>query len=331
MRLLRNSATVLGAAGLALAAAVPGASAAHRPAGSGRPAPVIEASAPSLHPEGVAWDPTRRAFLVSSVRHGTVSVVRTDGSVRTLASDPVMVSTFGVHVDAARHRFLVAYGDIGHGERSGPDTLDKVSGVGIFDLATGRPLHLVDLAIGPGNHAANDLTVDRWGNAYVTDPASDTVYRIDTAGHASVLVSDPRLASPSIGLNGIVWDPAGFLLIVRYSDGTLFRVPLRDPAAFTPVQLERPLVGGDGMALRPDGDLVVVTNSLGSPGPDAVTVLRSRGGAWQAAHVVSRVEPWPGTSPTTVAVTPYGDYAVSGRLELLLTGTTSDQFTLRRV
>src|SRR6266516_4476896 len=114
MRLLRNSATVLGAAGLALAAAVPGASAAHERA---RPAPVIEASAPTLHPEGVAWDPTRRAFLVSSVRHGTVSLVRTDGSVRTLASDPVMVSTFGVHVDAARHRFLVAYGDIGFGER----------------------------------------------------------------------------------------------------------------------------------------------------------------------------------------------------------------------
>ena len=159
------------------------------------------------------------------------------------------------------------------------------------------------------------------------------MYRIDVAGHASVLVSDPRLASPSIGLNGIVWDPAGFLLIVRYSDGILFRVPLRDPSAFTTVQLERPLVGGDGMALRPDGALVVVTNSLGSPGPDAVTVLRSRGpgGDWRSARVVRRVEPWPGTSPTTVAVTPYGDYAVSGRLELLLAGTTSDQFTLRRV
>jgi sugar lactone lactonase YvrE len=330
MRLPRNSATVLGAAALALTAAVPGASAARGPAGHGNPAPVIEATAPTLHPEGVAWDPTRRAFLVSSVRHGTVSVVRTDGSVRTLASDPVMVSTFGVHVDAARHRFLVAYGDIGLGERSGPDTVDKVSGVGIFDLATGRPLHLVDLAIGPGNHSANDLAVDRSGNAYVTDPASDAVYRIDVAGHASVLVSDPRLASPGIGLNGIVWDPAGFLLIVRYSDGTLFRVPLRDPAAFAPVQLGSPLLGGDGMALRPDGDLVVVTNSLGSPGPDAVTVLRSRGG-WKSARVVSRVEPWPGTSPTTVAVTPYGDYAVSGRLELLLAGTTSDRFTLRRV
>jgi len=31
-----------------------------------------------------------------------------------------------------------------------------------------------------------------------------------------------------------------------------------------------------------------------------------------------------------VAVTPYGDYAVSGHLEVLLAGGTSDQFTLRR-
>src|SRR5262245_10694871 len=97
----------------------------------------IEATAPSLVPEGVAWDPTRRAFLVGSIRHGTVSVVRPDGRVDTLVSDPRMVSTFGLHVDAARGRLLVSYADMGLGERSTPQTTGVQSGVGIFDLRTG--------------------------------------------------------------------------------------------------------------------------------------------------------------------------------------------------
>jgi histidinol dehydrogenase len=116
----------------------------------------------------VAWDPTRQALLVGSTRHVTVSVVRPDGQVRTLVSDQRMVSTFGLRVDAARNRLLVAFADIGVGERTGPGTFYRQSGVGIFDLRTGAPLHLVDLAIGDGRHGANDLALDWAGNAYVT-------------------------------------------------------------------------------------------------------------------------------------------------------------------
>jgi len=101
--------------------------------------PVIRGTAPALHPEGFAWDPTRGAFLVGSVKHGTVSVVRPDGSTRTLVSDPHLDSTFGVHVDVRRGRFLVAYADLGLGDRTG-----GASGIGIFDLRTGRTLRLID-------------------------------------------------------------------------------------------------------------------------------------------------------------------------------------------
>src|SRR4051812_41151603 len=86
-----------------------------------RPPATITGHAAAVHPEGVAWDPSRQAFLVGSARHGTVSVVRPDGRVSTLVSDPRMVSTFGLRVDVARHRLLVAFADIGVGERSGPE------------------------------------------------------------------------------------------------------------------------------------------------------------------------------------------------------------------
>jgi hypothetical protein len=73
------------------------------PVAGGYPA-VVDGTAPALHPEGVAWDPGRRAFLVGSVRHGTISVVGPGGRVTTLVgpdgrctsstwpSDPVRTS-----------------------------------------------------------------------------------------------------------------------------------------------------------------------------------------------------------------------------------------------
>ncbi|WP_216212207.1 SMP-30/gluconolactonase/LRE family protein [Amycolatopsis aidingensis] len=295
-----------------------------------RPPETISATADSLHPEGVAWDPSRRAFLVGSIRHGTVSVVRPDGTVRTLVSDPRMVSTFGVHVDAARGRILVTYADMGLGERSTEETTFTSSGVGIFDLATGRPLHLVDLAIGPGRHTANDLAIDWRGNAYVTDSSSDTIYRVTPDGRGSVLVSDQRLAGESIGMNGIVWHPAGYLLAVHYEDGRLLRIDTGAGHRIREVALPAPLTGGDGLALRWDGALVAVTNSFSAPGTDAVTVLRPAWN-WSAVRVVHRVGPWPVTGPSTVALSPHGAYVLSGRLEVLLAGATSDEFDLHRL
>ncbi|MEU5690918.1 hypothetical protein [Actinosynnema sp. NPDC020468] len=281
---------------------------------------VITGHATALHPEGIARAP--QGFLVGSMTRGTVELVRRDGSTTTLASDPAMVSTFGLHV--ANGRIYVAYADMGVGPRSTPATAYHSSGLGIFDLRTGRTLRVVDLAIGAGKHTANDVALDRAGNAYVTDPSSDTLYEVDARGRATAFLKDPRLASTSIGLNGVTWHPAGFLIAGRYDTGTLFKIPLDHPEAFTEITTDRALVGADGIQLRPDGGLTVVTNSLGAQGTPAVTVLRSTDG-WRTARTTRRVE-LPGTQPTTVD----GDRVVDGDLEVLLAGGTSDTFTLRR-
>ncbi|MCA1655466.1 MAG: hypothetical protein LC635_03250, partial [Pseudonocardiaceae bacterium] len=145
------------------------------------------------------------------------------------------------------------------------------------------------------------------------------------------LVQDARLTSPSgDGMNGIVWHPGGYLLAVNYGSGALLRIPLRDPANIQQVQLDQPLVGGDGLALRLDGTLVVVSNALGQRPEGTVTVLSPRG-VWSSARVRHHVDPWPDAVPSTVAVTPSGSYVASGRLDVLITGATADQFTLRRI
>ncbi|TWP52167.1 SMP-30/gluconolactonase/LRE family protein [Lentzea tibetensis] len=277
---------------------------------------VIEGKAPQLHPEGVAWDQSRHAFLVGSAVHGTVSVVRPSGEVGTLAKVPLphQVSTLGLKVDARRGRVLVTYANMLSEEVR--------SGLAIFDLRDGRPLHVVDLAIGAGPHRANDVTVDRAGNAYVTDPVSDAIYRVGVDGRAEVYARDARLGQ--FGNNGIAWHPSGYLVVGHYANGKLFRVT-RDEV--DEIALEQPLVGADGIAFRPDGALLVVTNSLASQGRNAVTVLRIAGGQ---AHVV-REKAWPTTSPTTVTVTPHGAYVVTGYLDKLLAGTPVDDFRLDRL
>ena len=267
----------------------------------------IDAHGPGLAAEGATWDPTRQAFLVGSYRLGDISVVGRDGQARTLVHDPRVTQTLGVHVDALRNRVLAVTAD----------------GVGIFDLRTGRTLHLVKVGLRP-----NDLAIDWFGNAYVTDPGSDTIFRVSLDGTVKPQVSDPRLGDPSFGLNGIVWHPAGYLLTVRYLDGKLMRISLRDNSV-SEVRLAEPITGGDGMSLRPDGRLVVVTNGFGAPGKDAVTVLRP-GGMWTSATVVSR-QAWPIANPTAVAVTQYGDYVLNGRVDWWIKdGRISNEFFVTR-
>lgn len=300
-------------------------------AGTATSAVQIDGRTADRYPEGIAWDPTRRAFLVGSLATGRISVVGRDGVPHPFGAAPG-VSTFGLHIDAVRNRVLVTYADIGNGERSSESTTYKQSGIAVYNLRTGRLEQRVDLntpRLNPtgGHHGANDLAVDAAGNAYVTDPASDAIYKVTPAGAATVLIRDERLRSDTIGANGIVWHPAGYLLTIRYDTGTLFRITPRGELSTT--GLTSALVGGDGLALRPDGRLIAITNKLGAPGVEQATVLSSRDN-YRTAQVRS-VEPWPVAGPTTAAVTPYGAYVLSGRIDVLLAGGRSDQFTIRRM
>ena len=106
---------------------------------------------------------------------------------------------------------------------SGPKAL---AAVGIYDLSSGKALDYVDLApLAPAPHLLNGITVDAAGNAYVTDSFSPNIYKIDAEGRPSLFVHDERFVGAGINLNGIVAHPDGFLLVIKKSDGGLFRHP----------------------------------------------------------------------------------------------------------
>ncbi|GAA1982858.1 SMP-30/gluconolactonase/LRE family protein [Kitasatospora viridis] len=304
---------------------------AHPAAAASDYAPVVHGHGDALHPESTSWDRRGRRFLIGSLHRGTVSTVRADGRARTLVTDPVLVSTLGIKADPARGRLLVCNGDpAGKSVHSTAATQGRVSGLGAYDLATGRRLWYADLAADGGTHLANDVVVAPDGTAYVTDSFAPVVHRITPDGRPSVLVRNPRLGVPAgqFGLNGIVLEGRR-LLVGNYATGSVWCVPLDRPGDLYPVVTDERLVGLDGVTPVGPGHLLGVTNAVGSSTAGQLVSLRSTDG-WRTAHLTAR--PWADPAPTAVTVGPEGRaYVLSGRLDVLFGGGVSDEFTLRRV
>ncbi|MCE6998740.1 hypothetical protein LZG04_28670 [Saccharothrix sp. S26] len=287
---------------------------------------VLRPAAADLFPEGVAWDHSRRALLVGSFAGPgapvpTISAVGRDGVATTIVRDPEVRGFFGLEVDERRDRIVAVAGN-----PAGAETF----GLAVYDLHTGEREQLITLSGEPvGARSVNDVAIGPDGTAYVTDPLGGAIHAVDTAGRIATLVRDPRLAGSGFGVNGIVWHPRGYLLTVVYSLGTLYRVSRTGEVS--QVRTPEPLVGGDGLALRPDGRLIVVTNTMGGPGTNAVREFRLAADA-RFAVPVRGFAPWPDPAPTTVAVTPHGAYVLDGHLDIFFTpgGTTTD-FVLRRI
>ena len=286
-------------------------------------------SAPTLHPEGIAYDPIRNRFLVGSIPHGTVGIVNPDGSVRPFVDDPTLITTMGLSVDLLRGRLLAVNGDIGRGDRSTPATIRNTAGLGIYNLFTGHRIRYVDLgALDPAHgHFGNDVAVGLDGTAYVTDSISGAVYRVPLFGTPSVLVRDDRL-TPVVagnGANGIVLHPAGFLLVAQSSGRALYRVPLNDPTMIEQVMVNEPIGAPDGLLLDGRDGLLAIDNTRAN----RVLRLVSTDG-WHTATVQTSL-PWPDPAPTTMARSRCGVYVLTGRLDLLQQGMPSDEFRLRRL
>ena len=219
----------------------------------------------ALSPEGIQYDEANKRFIVSSRTQGRIGTVRDDSTYTQLADDPRLVSTIGLNLDASRQRLLAAVSDIGvNTTRSTATTLRKLAALAIFNPSSGALLSYVDLgALRPTQaHFANDIAVDAQGNTYITDSLSPIIYKVDAQGVATVFLENSQLSGGSaFGLNGIVYHPDGYLLTAKTSDGTLYKVPLANPANFTSVTSSQSLVGADGLLLLDNNTLLVVAGS----------------------------------------------------------------------
>ncbi|MCC9167803.1 hypothetical protein [Pontibacter harenae] len=231
---------------------------------------VITFTQPGLYPEGVSHDAIFQRFLVSSVSTSTIGTVNYEGNYTPYITDERLVSAIGLQVDEVRKRVLVAGADPGNTPNSSPATAGQMAVLGIYDLETGDPLHFADLgALRSGMpHFANDITLDKYGNAYVTDSFSPIIYKVDPQGNASVFYENEDFSTPAgaFGFNGIAYHPAGFLIVAFSMENELYKIPLNNPAAISKVQLDAPLESPDGLLMSQNGEqLIVVNNAGGQP------------------------------------------------------------------
>ncbi|MCB2409816.1 SMP-30/gluconolactonase/LRE family protein [Hymenobacter lucidus] len=221
----------------------------------------------ALHPEGIQYDESRKHFLVSSRTQGKIGTVKDDSTYTVFADDPRLISTIGLNLDATRQRLLVAVSDNGaNTTRSTSATLRQLAAVAIYNSTNGSLIRYVDLGgLRSGqNHFANDIAVDAQGNAYITDSLSPIIYKVDAQGNASIFLENAQLSGGTgFGLNGIVFHPDGYLLVAKANDGTLFKVPVSNPASFTKVTVPatQSLTGADGLLLFDAQTLLLVSGS----------------------------------------------------------------------
>lgn len=272
---------------------------------------------PALYPETVEYNATDGKFLLSSFRDGAIYEVDEAGNASRLVDDPRLCSVLGIAVDAPRGRLWAVNSDLGASLKPSGSGPKKLAGVGVYDLASGKPLNYVDLEpLAAGPHLMNGIALDSAGNAYVTDSFSPVIYKIDPRGIPTIFLRDGRFTGEGINLNGIVAHPDGYLLVVKKSDGSLFKVPLAEPTKFSKVRVGVEFVGGDGLTLVGKNDLVVISNRTPGAASNAAYSLSSDDG-WKSAKVTA-TQPLGDVYPTTAVLKNGTLYVVHSKLNELI-------------
>ncbi len=111
-----------------------------------------------------------------------------------------------------------------------------------------------------GKHFINDIAFDLEGNIYATDSYSPVIYKIDKDGKPSVFTKSENFESIDIGLNGIAFNPDGYLIVNNNSQGALYKIDLKNPNNVTRVKIKNLFPGADGMLFDNTGNLVLVQN-----------------------------------------------------------------------
>ncbi|XP_065860327.1 uncharacterized protein [Euphorbia lathyris] len=235
------------------------------------------------------WDDLNRRFIVGFFDNGLGEIrVPDDHSSDTVLEEVTLVkdldlagnASLGIAFDRPRNRLLVAVADV-HG--------NKYSGLAAYDLSTWKRQFLTQLN-GPSNGKAfaDDVAVDPEGNAYITDVVGSQIWKVGKDGDLLTTIKSPLFIQKQwfknlLGLNGIVYHPDGFLLVVHTLSGKLFKIDLsnKDEEAVKLIKVNGgSLILGDGLLLLSPSKLVVA-------GIPSGRLVESSDG-WESGSVVGK-------------------------------------------
>ncbi|XP_010507895.1 PREDICTED: uncharacterized protein LOC104784556 [Camelina sativa] len=244
--------------------------------------------------ECAKWDDVGRRFLVSYMDGGGgigELVVPSNSDSEDVLEELTLVkdldlsgnSSNGFIIDRHRNRLLLAVADL---------LGNRFSALVAYDLSTWRRLFLTVLSSQHSKEIsyADDVAVDAQGNAYVTDAKGGKIWKLDLDGKLVSIIRSHLFVPPAsswyfnnfVSLNGIVYHPDGFLIVIHTFSGSLFKIDVSNDADISSRVTVIDVSGGslrfgDGLELLSPSKIVVA----GSP---SSKLVESSDG-WRTASV----------------------------------------------
>ena len=212
--------------------------------------------------EGIAWRAKTNAFFFGDVHLRTVWLRTADKKVRRFTTaDEAVFGVFGLAVDEERGALWAATSAV-PAMNGYTNELDSAAGIAEFDLESGAVRRVVRLPALSDHqtHVLGDLALAPDGGIFLPDSGASVLWRLaPRAETLEAFAESPEFMS----LQGVVVTPEmGALIVADHANG-LLRVDLTSRAVR---RLESPpdttLIGLDGLARAPNGDLLAIQNGL---------------------------------------------------------------------
>ncbi|KAG2326052.1 hypothetical protein Bca4012_034777 [Brassica carinata] len=240
--------------------------------------------------ECAKWDDAGRRFLVSFMDGGGIGEVvpSADGNSDDVLREVTLVkdvdlagnASLGIVIDRDRNRLLVAVADL---------LGNRYSALAAYDMSTWRRVFLAELSGQSEEKSfADDVAVDAQGNAYVTDAKGSKIWKVDVNGEIVSTIESPLFTPPGwynnlVALNGIVYHPDGFLLVIHTFSGLLYKIDLAADGDESNNKVSVVEVTGGTLRFGDGLELLSPTKIVVAGSPSAKLVESSDG--WRTATV----------------------------------------------
>lgn len=288
----------------------------------------IEISHVSLFPEDLRYDAQTDSFFVGSFREGAIYQLDVDGNATLRFEDDRLISVLGNQLDRTRDRLYAVTADINGGTKKSAK-VGNLAGLMVFDLKTNEVVGYVDLgSLVPGSrHMGNGIAMDDEGNIYVTDSFASTIYKITPNLEASVFLTSDEFNSDGIGLNGLVYHPEGYFVVVKKDDGRVFKIPKEKPELFSEIELEKPIKGADGVTFVNKQEILVVANRVPGSLTNSIFALSSDDN-WETARIAKQ-KVMGDIYPTTSSIRQGVIYVVTSQIGDLVAASPEEKVQMR--